>query len=116
MNATTCAQFTVVAVHTQTAQLIPETGTGQTIAATDDFAPVTLEVTDAVGHAMAGAVVTFYETLDEWTPPCPAHGVCPPAPLLEQQTTQATSATDGTVTLAPLSIAGQPTRLFVTAV
>jgi hypothetical protein len=36
--------------------------------------------------------------------------------LLEQQTVQATSATDGTVSLTPLSVAGQPSRLFVTAV
>jgi DNA-binding transcriptional regulator YdaS (Cro superfamily) len=116
VNATNCAQFTVVAVQTQTAQLIAESGTSQSIAATGGFAPVTLEVTDAFGHPMAGAVVTFYETLDEWTPPCRAHGVCPPAPLLEQQTVQATSATDGTVSLTPLSVAGQPSRLFVTAV
>ncbi len=115
-NVTTCAQFTVVAVHTQTAQLIAESGTSQSIEAYSDLAPVTLEVTDAVGHPMAGAVVTLYETLDEWTPRCPAHGVCPPAPLLEQQTVQATSATDGTVILTPLSIDGRPTRLFVTAV
>src|SRR5271165_4000746 len=115
-NATTCAQFTVVAVHTQTAQLIAESGTSQSIADSSDLTPVTLEVTDAVGHPMAGAVVTFYETLDEWTPRCPADGVCPPAPLLEQQTAQATSATDGTVLLTPLFIAGHPTRLFVTAV
>ena len=74
MNSTNCAQFTVVAVHTQTAQLIPEGGISQSIAATGNFAPITLEVTDAVGHSMAGAVVTFYETLDEWTPRCPTHG------------------------------------------
>ena len=115
-NAITCAQFTVVAVHTQTAQLIAESGTSQSIAATSDLAPVTLEVADAAGHPMAGAVVTFYETLDVWTPRCRAHGVCPPPPLLEQQTIQATSATNGTVALTPLSIAGRPTRLFVTAV
>lgn len=115
-NAVACAQFNVVAVHTQTAQLVAESGTNQSIPVTANLAPVTLQVTDAVGHPMAGAVVTFYETLDEWTPGCPEHGVCPPAPLLEQQTTQATSATDGTVILIPLSITGQPTRLFVTAV
>jgi hypothetical protein len=64
-NETTCAQFTVIAVHTQTAQLIPQSGTSQSIAASANFSPVTLKVTDAVGHPMAGAVVTFYETLAE---------------------------------------------------
>jgi hypothetical protein len=111
-----CAQFNVVAVHTETAQLVAESGTSQTIAAGQNLAPVVLEVTDAVGHPMAGAVVTFYETLDAWTPNCPAHGVCPPAPVLEQQSVQAVSTADGAVTLTPLSIAGQASRLFVTAV
>jgi len=111
-----CAQFNVVAVHTQTAQLVAESGTSQTVAATDGFAPVVLEVTDAIGHPMAGTVVTFYETLDAWTPSCPVHGACPPAPVLGEQSLQVTSGADGTVTLIPLSIAGQPSRLFVTAV
>ena len=115
-NTVVCTQFNIVAVHTQTAQLISESGTSQSVPAAGNFVPVVLEVIDAVGHPMAGAVVTFYETLDDWTPHCPAHVVCPPAPLMEQQTVQTTSATDGTVTLTPLSITGQPTRLFVTAV
>jgi len=61
-------------------------------------------------------VVTFYETLDALTPDCPAHGACPSAPVLGQASTQATSGADGTVTLTPLSIAGEPSRLLVTAV
>jgi hypothetical protein len=111
-----CAQFNVVAVHTQTAQLVAESGTIQTIAATASFSPVILEVTDAIGHPMAGAAVTFYETIDAWTPPCPAQGACPPAPVLEQASPQVISGADGTVTLMPLSIAGEPARLLVTAV
>ncbi|HZD48691.1 MAG TPA: IPT/TIG domain-containing protein [Silvibacterium sp.] len=116
MSGTSCAQFNVIAVHTQTAQLLAESGTSQTVAASASLAPVMLKVTDAVGHPMAGAVVTFYETLDVWTPPCHVHGACPPAPILEQQSVQAVSAADGTVMLSPLSIAGQASRLFVTAV
>ena len=111
-----CAQFNVVAVHTQTAQLVAESGAIQTIAATAGFSPVVLEVTDAIGHPMAGAAVTFYETLDAWTPRCPAQGACPPAPVLAQASSQVISGADGTVTLMPLTIAGEPSRLFVTAV
>jgi IPT/TIG domain len=114
-GGSSCAQFNVIAVHTQTAQLVAESGTSQTIAASESFAPVVLEVTDAIGHPMAGAVVTFYETLDAWTPRCPAHGACPPPPVLGQASSQSTSNADGTVTLMPLSIAGEPSRLFVTA-
>jgi len=114
-DGSACAQFDVVAVHTQTAQLVAQSGTSQTISVTQSLAPVVLEVTDAVGHPVAGAVVTFYETLNGWTPPCPAHGACPPAPLLRQQTVQATSGTDGTVILLPISMPGIPSRLVVTA-
>jgi hypothetical protein len=111
-----CAQFNVVAVHTQTAQLVAESGISQAVAASQDLAPVVLKVTDAVGHPMAGAVVIFYQTLDAWKAPCPLHGACPPAPMLKQQSTQAISTADGSVVLAPLSIPGTPSRLFVTAV
>ena len=111
-----CAQFNVVAVHTQTAQLVAESGTSQTVATSASLAPVVLKVTDAVGHPMAGAAVTFYQTLDAWKPQCSLHGACPPAPVLEQQTSQATSSADGRVSLVPLSIPGTPSRLFVTAV
>ena len=110
-----CAQFQVVAVHTETAQLVAESGTSQSVSAAESLAPVVLEVTDAIGHPMAGAAVTFYETLDAWTPPCPAHGACPPAHMLEQQSVQAVSVADGMVTLTPLSIAGEASRLYVTA-
>ncbi len=115
-GGSTCAQFNVVAVHTQTAQLVAESGTIQTIAAAASFSPVVLEVTDAIGHPMAGAAVTFYETLDAWMPRCPAQGACPPAPVLGQANSQVISGPDGTVTLMPLSIADEPSRLFVTAV
>lgn len=111
-----CARFNVVAVHTQTAELVAESGTSQTIAATESFSPVVVEVTDAIGHPMAGAVVTFYETLDGWTPVCDSHGACPPAPVLARDQVQLVSAADGKVTLTPLSISGEAARLFVTAV
>ena len=115
-GASSCAQFNVVAVHTQTAQLVSESGTSQIVAASVSLSPVVLEVRDAVGHPMAGAVVSFYETLDAWTQHCPAHGACPVAPVLERTSLQASSAVDGTVVLTPLSIPGIASRLFITAV
>jgi hypothetical protein len=111
-----CTQFTVTAVHTQTALLTAVSGTSQTVPSTQSLAPVVLRVTDAVGHPMAGGIVTFYETLTAWTPPCPEHGRCPSAPVLAQQTLQMVSATDGSVTLTPLANGGQPATLAVTAV
>ncbi|WP_446745583.1 IPT/TIG domain-containing protein [Silvibacterium acidisoli] len=111
-----CAQFNVTAVHTETALLVPESGTNQEAVLPQGLAPVTIKVTDAVGHPMAGAPVTFYETLEGWTPACAQYGPCPTPPVLQQQTLQGMSVADGTVSFTPLSIPGQPSRLFVTAV
>jgi len=72
-------------------------------------------VTDAFGDPLAGATVTFAETLNGWTEPCPVQGVCAPAPILAQQTIQAISGIDGSVTLTPLSANDQAARLLVTA-
>jgi IPT/TIG domain len=111
-----CAQFNVVSVSPATAQLTPIAGVAQNIPITQAFTPVTLEVTDPAGDPIAGAVVIFYETLDAWTTPCSAQAICPPAPLLEQQTLQVISSSDGTVVLNPIATPGQPVRLYVTAV
>jgi hypothetical protein len=111
-----CAQFNVVSVSPATAELVPIVGVAQNISSGQAFTPVTLEVTDPAGNPMAGATVTFYETLDAWTPPCSAETACPPAPLIEQQTVQVTSASDGTVVLDPIAGSGQAVRLYVTAI
>jgi hypothetical protein len=115
-GSTTCTQFTVMAVHTQTAELTALSGTTQSVSDTQSLAAVILRVTDAVGHPMAGAVVTFYETLYAWTSACPAQGRCPAASVINRQTQQLISAADGTVTMTPLANGGQPVRLEVTAV
>ena len=111
-----CATFSVFAVHTETAQLAALSGASQLIAAGQNFAPVTLQVTDAIGHPMAGANVTFYETLRAWTPECATQGECPPAPILAQAVVQAVSAADGSVTLIPPPLNNQPGRLYIVAV
>lgn len=113
---TTCAIFNVYSVHPEVAELTPVSGAGQTLSASESPTPVILRVTDAVGHPMAGGTVTFYETLKQWTPDCPAPGRCPSAPVIATQTIQQTSGADGLVTLTPLAGNGQPTRLDVIVV
>ena len=61
---------------------------------------------------MAGGTVTLYQALYAWAPPCAPHGRCQQAPLLASQTSVASSAVDGTVTFAPVSIPGVPTDLI----
>jgi hypothetical protein len=111
----TCVAFTVTPVTPQTAILGAWSGTSQYVPAGQAFAPVALHVTDAFGDSLAGATVTFAETLYAWTPPCAAQGPCPPAPVLAQQTMQLTSDNHGMVTLTPLATQGQPARLLILA-
>lgn len=114
-GSSTCASFTVTPVHPETAALAAWSGTAQFVAASQSLAPVVLRVTDAFGHPLAGATVTFAEMLVGWSEPCPVQGSCPAAPVLGQQIVQATSGIDGLVTLTPLSNQGLPARLLAMA-
>jgi hypothetical protein len=60
---------------------------------------------------MTGGLVSLYQALYAWTPPCAAHGVCAPAPLLAMQAAAATSALDGTVSFVPAMLPGIATNL-----
>ena len=111
-----CTYFTVVSDDPSTASLAAVSGTNQILAVGDPIAPVILQVLDASGNPLAGAAVNFYETLRQWEPPCPTSGECPTAPLLASQTAQATSDSNGMVTLAPLTDGTAPTQLDAQAV
>ncbi len=111
-----CTTLNVASVDPSAAGLIAISGTTQILAVGDPLASVVLQVVDSAGHAMAGARVTLYETLRQWTPPCPAQGSCPAAPVLATQTVQATSDSGGLVTLNPLTDGTVATRLDVLAV
>jgi hypothetical protein len=110
-----CAQFAIYAVHSETAALTGVSGVGQKLAASATPAPVVVEVTDAVGHPLAGATVNFYQTLSAWQPGCPVTERCPAAQTLATQAVTATANASGLVTLIPLNGAGQPTNLVVNA-
>jgi hypothetical protein len=114
-GTTGCATFTVTPVHPETAALAPWSGTLQSIAAGQTFAPVMLRVTDAFGHPLAGASITFAEMLVAWTQPCPVQGTCPPAPVLAREIVCVSSDIGGLATLRPLSGNGAPARLLIMA-
>ena len=115
-GTSSCVSFNVIPVQPLTEALVGWSGTTQYVAASQAFQPVVLHVTDAFGDPVAGAAVTFAEALYGWTEPCGAQGACPPAPLLAQQSVEATSGIDGSVTLTPLAANGQAGRLQVMAV
>ena len=114
-NPTVCAQFTVNAVHAETAVLSAVSGAGQVLAASGTPAPVVLAVADAAGQPLAGATVSFYEQLTAWQPPCPVGGRCSAPEVLQTATVTATSNAQGLVNLTPLSNPGVATNLDVAA-
>jgi hypothetical protein len=110
-----CVSFNVIPVQPSTEGLVAWSGTVQYVAASQAFSPVILHVVDGFGDPVAGASMTFAEAFYGWTETCAAAGSCPPAPLLAQQSVQATSGLDGSVMLAPLTMGGQAGRLLVMA-
>ena len=115
VSTATCVTFNVVPVHLETAEIHPVSGTAQSVSATDALTPVVLEATDAIGRPMAGAMVTFHETMFAWTPACVGSEACPSPPVLGQQTVSVVSASDGTVKLTPMANQGAPVRIVVEA-
>jgi hypothetical protein len=114
-NSGNCATFTVIPVHPETAVLSAWSGTVQYISRSESFAPVKLLVTDAFGHPLVGAAVTFAESLAAWTVPCPDDERCITGAVFGALNVQAISGLDGTVTIAPIAPNGMPGRLLVTA-
>src|SRR5579883_325091 len=113
---TQCVTFHIYSVHPEAAQLVAVSGASQSLSASQTPAPVILRVTDAAGHPMAAGTVTFYETLNQWTPDCPSQGRCPSAPTITTQVVNTASGADGLVTLVPVTGNGAATRLYITAV
>jgi len=112
LNGTSqCVAFTAFGARAEYATLHAVSGTTQNLSIQSTPAQITLRLLDVDGKPMAGGSVSLYQALYAWAPPCPTHGVCPPAPLLATQTAVATSAIDGTVTFIPASLPGIATNL-----
>ena len=80
-------------------------GAGQSVAAGAALGAVVLRVTDGSGHAVAGAPVSVYQTVDG-TVVCPGQGRCPLAQVYEKGQTAAVSDTNGLVSLGPMQMLG----------
>jgi hypothetical protein len=115
LNGPGCAGFSVLGADASIAALSAVSGTNQRLSPGDPLQPAVLQVSDSSGHPMAGGVVTFYETLRQWSPPCSGGGDCPVAPVLQRQTVQVVSSAAGLVSLTPLTDGIVPTQLEVVA-
>jgi hypothetical protein len=112
VSTTSCAAFSVFGSRPEFGTLIAVSGTNQSLAAGSTPAPVVLRALDMDGNAMAGATVTVTQALYAWASQCPVHGRCVQSPLIATQSSTATSALDGSVTITPLTRSGMATRLL----
>jgi hypothetical protein len=110
-SSTICATFQVFGSRPEFAALAAISGTAQTMQVGTSPAPILMRLLDMDGNPMAGGTVTVSQALYAWAPPCPTHGRCGQAQLLSTQSVTLTSAMDGTVSIAPLTMAGVATNL-----
>ena len=113
---TVCATWTVTAVDPSQWRVAVGSGAGQSVTAGTTLTPVTLNVTDDVGHALQGAAVSVYQTTDGWEGTCPVPGRCPASPVLASAQSSAISGSDGSVAVTPLEVPGLPQVVNIAAV
>ncbi len=101
-----CASFTAVGVDPAQFAIIVTGGGSQNLNGSTSFAPVTIQIVDAAGHAIGGASVQVFQTVRLWTPPCPAHGRCPIAPVRRSVQSSALTDIGGDLSITPLDIGG----------
>jgi hypothetical protein len=106
-----CVAFSAIGARPEYASLESVSGTAQSLAVAATPAQITLRVIDLDGNPMAGGLVSLYQALYAWTPPCATHAECTPGPLLAAQAATATSALDGSVTFTPAALPGVATNL-----
>jgi hypothetical protein len=113
-----CATWTVYGIDPSQWRITPTSGAGQTLALGIPPAPINLQVTDAAGNPLPGALVTLYQTDYAWEAACPVATTarCPSAPVLATSKTTAVSDTDGLITVTPLLTPNTPQTLAIAAV
>ena len=80
-----CITFTAFGARPEYATLEAVSGTSQSVSVEGTAGQVTLRVLDMDGNPMAGGVVTLYQALYAWAPPCPPHGRCATADSLPRK-------------------------------
>ena len=112
---TICTTWTLIGIDPAQWQIAATNGANQTVPASTQLTPVTLQITDPAGHTLQGATVTLYQTVTAWEGPCPPQGRCPSAPVLTKSTTTATTDTNGQITVAPLQLPNLPQTVNLAA-
>ncbi len=110
---TQCSTWTVSSVDSSEWQVSLVSGAGQSVAAGGTLAPVSVLVTDLLGHPLQGAAIAVWQRVLGWEGLCPGPGACPAAPVLKTAEAAATADADGGVLVLPLQVAGQPQTLQI---
>jgi IPT/TIG domain len=103
-----CATFTTQGVDPAELRLVAVSGAAQIVSASGALNPVTLLVTDAASHPVAGAAVQVYQTVDAWQLSCPDRGRCPIPPVLASTQISLISDASGLLTITPQQLLGIP--------
>jgi hypothetical protein len=111
-----CVSYTAFGARPEYATLAAVSGTSQSLTVQGTASQIVLRVLDMDGNPMAGGIVTLYQALYAWAPPCGLHGPCVQGALLATQAATASSALDGSVTFTPASLAGVATNMLGLAV
>ena len=111
LNGTSqCVTFSALGANPESATVAALSGASQSMAITSTPSQVVMLVKDVNGNPMAGATVTFYQSIYAWTPPCAPHGICVQGELLATESSTGTSAIDGSVSFTPAAIPGVATN------
>lgn len=105
-----CAEFDGFGVDAATEAIAIVSGAQQSVIAGAALLPVVVMVVDDVGHPVAAAAVSVYQTLTAFDATCPDRGRCPVAAVLASQATVAVSGIDGLVRVVPLALSGRATQ------
>lgn len=117
LNGTSqCVAFSAWGARPEYASLKAVSGTTQSLATTGTPVQMVLRLLDMDGNPLAGGMVTLYQALYAWAPPCPPHGRCATSQLISSQASTAISTWDGTVTFLPATLPGVATNLLGQAV
>ncbi|HEX5284273.1 MAG TPA: IPT/TIG domain-containing protein [Bryocella sp.] len=113
---TVCTSWTVTAVDASRWRITVSTGAAQSVSAGTALGPVSLGVTDTVGHALQGATVSVYQTVDAWEGACLSQGRCAASPVLASGKSSTVSDNNGNVSITPMELPGLPQVVNIAAV
>jgi hypothetical protein len=105
-----CTTFYATGVSASEFHVTIVSGAQQEVANSAPLLPVVVQVTDNLGHPVAGAPISIFQTVTAMTADCPDRGRCPAAPVLCSQVSVVDADANGQTSIVPLMVPGQATQ------